>query len=187
MIVHEWIRWPLAQNLAYRIAERLDKSPAIEEFRSDHMIRVQGLLPLCDEEFQTKKRALCIFSVPFNWIENIPTVSCLESWITKDRDWHISPKGQLCFELNVKWETELPKLADDYSFGPTADYATEWLLNSTRSLLNRHLFAHRNGIKEWPKPDWDAWAHGKEARETYLKQLWKKQASRTVMKISKTK
>jgi hypothetical protein len=164
----EVIEWPLTQNLAYRIVERLDGFSKLIEDRNRKEIRVTGYLPLADEEFATKKKALCVFDVNAQWVCKIPEVMCLEPWVTRKLpEWHADEYGRLCFEFNLNWERKLPVMVEHYTLGLTADYATKWLLNSTRSLLNRHLFAFRNGINAWPKC-WDYWAHGMVDAERQL-------------------
>jgi len=158
--VPKYIEWPLAQNFACRIVERLDGFSKVIEDRTKCQIQVGGRLPLADQQFFTKNSARCVLEISSRWAWEIPEVACVEPWLTRKMpEWHADENGRLCFEFKLKWEKELPAMVEQYGFGLIADYAATWLLNSTRSLLNRHLFAFRNGIKSWPKA-WDYWPHG---------------------------
>jgi hypothetical protein len=168
MDIPEYFRWPLTQNLAYRIVEALVPFPKICEDKTHNRIEIMGRLGLKSEDFDTAKTANCIFQINYDWLYKIPVVACTESWLTrKPPDWHVSKDGQLCFEFNMRWEGKLSAMEAEYTSGLTAEYAAKWLLNSTRSLLQRHLFAFRNGITIWPKV-WNYWAHGQgEAEQEY--------------------
>ena len=162
MRLHESLEWSAALNLAYRVAHNLDAMCKVVEDRNNNEIEITGKLPLSNRDFTTNKRALCIFRINAQWPWQTPDVICCEDWIKKGiPDWHINTDGNLCFEFSKKWMNELPPMVDEYSLGLTSEYASTWLVNSSRSLLNRHLFAFRNGIKDWPKA-WDFWAHDKE-------------------------
>lgn len=166
----EKLQWPMAQNLAYRIVTKLERVSRTED-QVAKRIKVAGCLPLASPDYFTKKRAFCVFEVNHEWLWRIPEVTCKESWITKGlADWHIGSDGRLCFEYDERWRQELASMVKCHTFGQTADYAVEWLINSTRSLLNRHLFASRNGLTVWSK-QWDFWAHGrKEAGRQLLRE-----------------
>ena len=162
------IDWSVTQNLAYRIAERLVGFSRIVDDKINCVIQVIGQLPLGDQEFSTGKKARCAFKVDSQWVQKTPEVICLEPWIIRGlADWHIDENGRLCYEFDLNWEQELSAMVEQYTLGLTADYATQWLLNSTRSLLRRHLFASRNGITTWPK-SWDFWPHERTAAEQQL-------------------
>lgn len=159
MNIPEYFEWSVTQNLAYRVVEKLDGFAKVIEDKNARRIEISGDLPLAGEEFSTQKQAECIFRIDSQWLSRIPEVVCLEPWVTrKIPEWHVYDDGRLCFEFNLKWEQELPAMVDQYTFGLTASYAAQWLTNSCRWLLNRHLFASRNGIRTWPK-SWDYWAH----------------------------
>lgn len=161
------MQWPMAQNLAYRIVTKLERVSRTEN-KSVKCIQVAGYLPLVSPDYSTKKKAFCEFNVNHEWLWRIPEVSCKESWIRKGvADWHVFSDGRLCFEYDARWRQELSAIAKCYTFGQTADFAVEWLLNSTRSLLNRHLFASRNDLVIWSK-QWDFWAHGRGEAERQL-------------------
>jgi len=161
MDVPDYLHWPMTQNLAYRLVEKLDAVSQVED-SGKREIHVKGFLPLANEEFSTKKKALCAFDVDFQWLRRMPRVTCQESWVKQGQpDWHVDKNGGLCFEFTLHWMQELTAMIETYSIGPTADYAVAWLLNSSRSLLNRHLFAFRNGIQQWPR-GWTFWPHGVE-------------------------
>lgn len=174
MNIPEILQQPLAQNLAYRIVERLDGFSEVVEEPATRRIRITGRLALGDEEFHTKSKARCIFDVGPRWVEDIPHVACLEPWITRrPPEWHIGKDGSLCFEFSLHWRHELSGMVEQFTYGLTAEYAAAWLLNSTRSLLRRHLLAYRQGLTNWPQA-WNYWPHGSEAAKRQLKHLLQK-------------
>jgi hypothetical protein len=167
----EFLEWPLARNLAYRIVERLAGFPVVSEEKNRKLILVKGFLPLASEAIFTRKKALCTFEVSPDWVVRAPTVICHERWlIRKLPEWHANIDGAICFEFSLNWEQELLMMVDRHTHGPAAEYAAAWLVNSTRSLLNRHLFASRNGLTAWPKA-WDFWPHGFEKAQQQLLEL----------------
>ena len=130
------------------------------EQREKKNIHLDGCIELGDEHFYTQKKARCSFDISTNWVQKIPIVICRESWvIRKPPEWHVYEDGNLCFEFELNWGYKLSAMVDKYTHGLAAEYATKWLLSSTRSLLNRHLFAVRAGIKSW-NADWNYWPHG---------------------------
>jgi hypothetical protein len=160
----EALHWPLAQNLAYRIVTRLEDVTR-EENPFEKWIKVSGRLPLASIDFSTRKLAACSFKVGHNWLWEMPEIVCSEPWIIRGQaDWHINANGEMCSEFDVKWQKHLAELVERYTYGLTAEYATEWLVNSTRSLLQRHLVAYRTGLTEWAD-DWDFWAHARDVAE----------------------
>lgn len=172
MDIPDYLRWPLAQNFGYRILERLSACSKVLEDRAAGTIEITGRIPLASAEFATKKEALCVFRIDHQWAFKIPHVICLEPWITiKPPEWHIYADRRLCFEFDLNWQREMPLMVEQYTFGLAAEYGVTWMVNSSRSLLNRHLFAFRNGITVWPK-SWDYWAHSvSEAKQQLLDNL----------------
>lgn len=165
----EYLRWPTTQNLAYRIIERLEGFPLVSEHRPNAKISIRGRLNLSHQEYRTKKAALCTFEVDHTWTEIPPRVICHEPWIKRgDPDWHIHYDGELCFELPIRWKRQVTEIVELHTDGTAAEYACNWLLNSARSLLSRHLFASRNAIARWPTA-WEYWAHQRPAAEA---QYW---------------
>ena len=163
--------WPIVQNFAYRIVEKLDGCSKVVEGANPGRISITGVLPLHTEAFGTTAMARCMFNILPDWMIKIPEVTCFEPWLTrKPPEWHVDRDGRLCLEFDAHWEQELTEIIDLYTAGLAADYAVSWLLNSTRSLLDRHLFAFRNGITSWPGA-WTFWAHGAEAAKHQLRTL----------------
>jgi hypothetical protein len=170
--VPECLEWPLVQNLAYRVVEKLGFATVLED-KNGRRIQITGNLPLASEEYVTNKRAKCTFYIDSHWPWKIPVVFCLESWVRREvPEWHVYEDGRLCFELDLNWERELPAIVKEYTFGLGASYAAQWLISSSRSLLSRHLFAFRDGITTWPK-SWDFWAHTLEDAKEQLSKTQK--------------
>lgn len=169
MEVIEYMRWAVAQNLAYRIVTRL-RDARREENRADGWIQVTGKLPLASLDFSTAKLAVCSFKVRNYWPEVIPDIVCNEPWLRRGKEWHINSDGDVCSEFGLKWRDELAVLIEQHTHGLAAEYAAEWLVNSTRSLLQRHLVAHRHGLTKWAA-EWDFWAHDWEsAKRQYMQE-----------------
>ena len=161
----------LARNLAYRIVCGLNHHPKLVEDRELQLITITGALPLAEEGFSTRATARCIFKLNSSWPSTIPEVTCLEPWLRrKSPEWHAGHNGVLCYEFSLYWARELPIMVEKYTHGLTADWAARWLLHSTRLLLNKHLFAFRNGVTEWPR-GWDYWPHDVEAARKQLEKI----------------
>jgi hypothetical protein len=174
------LQWPVAQNLGYRIVTALDGYPEVIEEIAARKLKITGSLPLQTQDFATKTKARCTFHVCWRWITEIPVVTCNEGWlIRKPPDWHVGYDGRLCFEFGERWTQDLTSIADELTLGLTADYACAWLLNSVRSLLQRHLFASREKIVDWPAA-WDGWAHGECAARKQLMKLRKGRIGQTI-------
>lgn len=107
--------------------------------------------------------ALCTLHLPERWLSHPPTVWCHESWFRRGNiDWHAYSDGSLCWDLDQRWRVHLRCLARVLTREQLARHAAEYLLNSVRSLLTRHLTGHKLGLTEWPK-EWLQWSHGRAA------------------------
>lgn len=107
--------------------------------------------------------ALCTFHMPNAWLSDSPEVWCYENWFRRGNlDWHAYSDGKLCWDLDLRWRVHLKSLASVLSREQFAQHAAEYLLNSVRSLLTRHLTGYKLGLKEWPK-EWLQWSHGTAA------------------------
>jgi hypothetical protein len=81
----------------------------------------------------------------------------------RDVDWHQLPEGSrwyLCYELPERWEDRITKVAQANEMLQTVEFAKEFCLRSSRALIEKHLFAYRQNITEWPS-EWDAWPHSR--------------------------
>ena len=159
--------WAVARNFAYRIRMNLDNAATMTEYPESGSIEIAGRLALAMDGLASKKTAFCVFTVPEDWLRNIPVVTCKEPWVRKGDEWHVHVDYSLCFEFAPKWTRDLLVLVERHTHGLTTEYATTWLLNSTRLLLNRHVLAERTGMKMWPK-NWDFWPHGFDAAKKEL-------------------
>jgi hypothetical protein len=159
--------WALAQNLGYRICSKLDGFPHRNENQEKQQIWITGSLALASDEFFTKAKAKCEFYVDAHWPEKPPVVWCKEPWVKHGAQWHIDRTGLLCWEQYLNWRDSIRSVIEEATIGNAAEYGTTWLIRSIRSLLNRHLFAHRAGIEAWRK-EWDYWAHEQAGEKQYL-------------------
>lgn len=110
---------------------------------------------------------LCSFEVHEQWHVVQPRVWCYEPWFRRGNiDWHSYQDGSLCWELDDQWRVHLRQAAEELTATDLATHAAEYLLNSTRSLLQRHLTGHQLGLVEWPR-EWECWAHGNAGRKQF--------------------
>lgn len=162
--------WALARNLAYRIIVGLSGQTKTIEEEEKGLITVTGNLPLTAGGVGVRSTARSVFEVSQYWPQTIPQVWCLEPWVRREPPhWHAGKGGLLCVEFGLNWARELTSMVETHTHGSTADFAAEWLLNSTRKVLNMHHFAFRNGITKWPK-EWEScsWPHDPKAAKALL-------------------
>lgn len=146
----------LALNLANRLHSRLAE-PRILSLKESRFYVEGGLL---HPKLQTRGAAHCWFIVPDDWMRRIPTVGCKEQWVVKgDADWHTYADGSLCIDHRERWEQYILNLADRHPFHTFMLAATEWIINSTASLLGRHMLKSQGFVTTWD-PAWDFWEHG---------------------------
>lgn len=127
---------------------------------------VEGRLNLSHEEIITKTTALCTFVIPVTWRQGQPFVWCREPWrklalpggIT-NADWHVLGNGSLCYELLHRWRDEIAATELTSGTPATIALAEDWMLNSVRWLLYRHLEAFRRNLARWDNERWPAWGH----------------------------
>jgi hypothetical protein len=179
MDIPEYFHLPLLQNFGYRLLGKLEPYSAHTINRQNLSMLIEGGLCLGSADFVTKKVVPCKFVFTWNWIDNPPLVRPSAPWLKRGiADWHIHSDGTLCFEFDPNWTTQLQSIYDETTLGPLSDYAVNWLINSTRSLLRRQLCAHRDNIKDW-SPKWEFWPHDTlEAMKIFKKETRNK--TRTV-------
>ena len=159
-----YLEWPAAQNLAFKIYSALLPDSLVRIEEEIGRITIWGTLPLASEAYVTRATARCRFEVTAQWPTLIPLVWCYDSWVRRDPKWiwHASEDGQLCFEYAMRWVDEMQVVLGEVGLLTATDFAATWLLKSTRSLLNRHLFTSRHPLEVWPKV-WQDWAHDRVA------------------------
>lgn len=111
--------------------------------------------------------ALCTFLIPRTWLTQQPLVYCHEYWFRRgDADWHSYSDGGLCWELHDRWFHHLSAVKRRLSDHAFSTHAAEYLMNSVRSLLQRHVVGHELALVDWPT-EWECWAHGDTALKQY--------------------
>jgi hypothetical protein len=166
-------------NLAMRICEKLGPPKHCQrDFGNEYI--VVGKVPLSHGAIKTKAKAKCRFHISPDWTKKMPLVVCEEAWRApgNNSEWHISDRGGLCTELELRWRDEVHSVYRSKGLCPAADFAADWLLNSTATLLGRHLMLFRNIVSRWDD-SWEYWAHEKlpgEAEYTKLKRTAAKKA-----------
>jgi hypothetical protein len=150
--------------------------PPTVERRSDPDARIgiSGTLRLHDAAAEAEYEARCSIIGTVRWWYEPLRVFCDEPWMKRSVDWHQLREGSrwyLCYELPERWEDRITKVARVNDIFQTIEFAKEFCLRSSRALIEKHLFAYRQNIKEWPKK-WDAWPHSRqEAVREFHKEL----------------
>lgn len=151
----------MAVNLAERIRGRLDKAGPLQQ-RGPSLFRVEG--GVWGAKMYSRIPARCWFDISGNWVGTIPIVGCCEPWCTRgSADWHMDASGVMCLDHAERWRQYMQSVASEGSFEELLLTATEWLLNSTISLLGRHQLKHQGMTTEWNR-SWAYWPHGKESQ-----------------------
>lgn len=146
----------LALNLAGRIHGRL-QDPRLFKRTGESSFRVEG--GLFSEKMHTRRPARCWFIVNASWLGRIPVVGCAEPWCTRDiAGWHMFDDGRICLDHEDRWRKYMAHVAAHRTFDELLVIATEWLLNSTASLLGRHRLKYQGTSDSWDA-SWDFWAH----------------------------
>jgi hypothetical protein len=136
-------------------------------------IGVQGLLILRDFAAETTYAADCIFIASKEWRRRPLKVFCSENWVKHDIEWHVLRDNSLCYEFFERWADRIAIVSSSNEVQETVRYAAKWCVNGSRRLLEKHLFADRQNIRDWPK-QWDAWPHGVEAASYQYQQELKR-------------
>lgn len=130
--------------------------------------RMEGVVFIASRPDGVNTGVLCSVVIHPRWDLIPPQVWCHESWFRRgNADWHSYRDGGLCWELADRWRAHLANLLYLVPITTITRHAAEYLLNSVRSLLERHLTGHRLGLVEWP-PEWKYWAHGDAGLRQFL-------------------
>lgn len=131
----------------------------------DARIGVNGILRVRDFAADTEYDAQCTIIGTVRWWYEPLRVFCHEAWMRSSFDWHQLRENSswyLCYELPERWEDRIAKVRNANDTLQTIEFAKEFCLRSSRSLIEKHLFAFRQNIATWPS-EWDAWPHNREA------------------------
>jgi hypothetical protein len=129
----------------------------------DARIGVCGTLRLRDVAAATEYDARCAIVGTVRWWYEPLRVFCNEPWMRRSVHWHQLRERSswyLCYELPERWEDRITKVARANDILQTVEFAKEFCLRSSRALIEKHLFAYRQNITEWPV-EWDAWPHSR--------------------------
>lgn len=91
-----------------------------------------------------------------------PIVYCREHWMKTGADWHNGPS--MCWVLPNQWRDRMSWRGKPVQ--SIMEEGCEWLLNNSICLINRHYYAHLNGITEW-LDEWAYWDHFGEGIREY--------------------
>ncbi len=149
-------------NLTTAIRDDLVDPGPLFQRPGDFQIGVQGILLLRDLAADTTYPADCIFIASTEWRRSPPKTFSSESWLRRSIDWHVLADGSLCYEFFERWADKVAMVNSSNEVQEAVQYAAKWCVNASRRLLEKHLFAHRQNIQDWPK-EWDAWPHGVQA------------------------
>lgn len=141
--------------------------PPAPERRSDPdpRIGVSGTLRVRDVATDAECDARCTIIGTVRWWYEPLRVFCDEPWMKRSVEWHQLREGSswyLCYELPERWEDRIAKVRDANDTLQTIEFAKEFCLRSSRSLIEKHLFGSRQNITKWP-PEWHAWPHDRRA------------------------
>ena len=125
----------------------------------------------------------CSYKLFWPWHKIRPSVTCCESWVRREADWHVSDNGELCWVHAHLWKDVLRGL-DEFLSGPeliaTAAY---WCVEHSSSLMAKHLEADRVSYSgPWPE-EWDAWAHYADGDAEYEKAKRRGKVDRIVQEL----
>ncbi|MBK8477264.1 MAG: hypothetical protein IPL39_13485 [Opitutaceae bacterium] len=133
-------------------------------------ISLEGLIEF--HSLTGARSARCSIYFDKAWIKSAPLVFCHETWIRNHCDWHCGPhKGQLCWELPMRWKETLTANRSLNGSPVAAAMAADWLASSVTSLISRHFTAFTFNLREWPK-EWPAWGHGEAGIREYNDQKY---------------
>jgi hypothetical protein len=131
----------------------------------DPRIGVSGTLCVRDVAADSNYDARCTIIGTVRWWYEPLRVFCHEPWMKPNVEWHQLREDSswyLCYELPERWEDRIAKVRDVNDILQTIEFAKEFCLRSSRSLIEKHLFAFRQNITRWP-PEWEAWPHNRGA------------------------
>ena len=163
-----------ALALAFSIRQALSGPASLFVEEDGTRITVEGRLNLSHEEIVTRAKALCTFIVPLAWRQIHPLVWCREPWRKLplpggvcNAEWHVLGQGNLCYELQHRWQDEISAATLAGGSDAAVELAGDWVLNSVRWLLYRHLEAFRRNLSHWDS-QWLAWRHYERGPRQYL-------------------
>ena len=163
-----------ALALAFSIRQALRGRASFFVEEDGTRITVEGRLNLSHEEIITRTAALCTFVVPMAWRRIQPLVWCRERWRKLplpgggcNAEWHVLGQGNLCYELQHRWQDKISAAELAGGSGAAVELAGDWVLNSVRWLLYRHLEAFRRDLPRWENAQWPAWRHYERGPRQY--------------------
>lgn len=96
-----------------------------------------------------------------------PVVRCQEPWMKSQLAWHNWRSIGMCWVLPDLWRDVMNWKGKRVR--AIIDEGIAWLRNDVGSLVNRHYYAHLQGLDTW-SADWDAWDHGKKGITEYRRE-----------------
>lgn len=127
-------------------------------------VGVRGKLRIVDGA-DAEYDAQCTVIGSATWRRHPLKVFCNEPWMKCSLEWHQlreRTSWYLCYELPERWEDRVAKVAAANDNLTTIEFAKEFCLRAARTLIEKHLFAHRHNITKWPS-EWDAWPHSRQS------------------------
>lgn len=105
-----------------------------------------------------------------------PSAWCRERWMRDNSDWHNSAASGMCWVLGDQWRDEMQESKTNSA--DLIQYGSLWLVEATKSLIDRHYHAFRFGIVQWPG-DWTAFSHYDLGRLEYERERKLRQSNQT--------
>jgi hypothetical protein len=153
-------------NLMTAIGEDLVNPTPLFQRPPGFQVGIQGQLAINDVAAEATYAASCMITASTNWRRVPLKVFCTEKWMKQEIDWHqIKEKSgswHLCYEFPERWKDRITAVQDCNDASKVIEFAARFCIHGARWLLEKHLFAHRHNITNWPT-EWPAYAHGFEA------------------------
>ena len=162
-------------NLADKIASKVSCPYGIKIDETKWTAEILVFMNLSHDKIATGIEAHCKIIVYDDWGQFMPDVQCREHWVKRETDWHVSPDGTLCYDLDLRWRDKVGFVLRQDGIRAASIFASEWCIHHSRVLLWRHYCAYTNNIEIWPT-EWPAWGHGEKGRSEYrLSKLQKRE------------
>jgi hypothetical protein len=136
----------------------------------DSEIEVLGSLRVAPDGPDSNIFTGCHWVISYPWRVLCPRVFCDASWIRRaGAAWHLNVDGSLCYVHPLQWRDCARKLVKTMHGIDLARVFADFAYNNLSWLLQRHLEAHRLGLKVWPT-EWPQWLHGDDGAAQYARE-----------------
>src|ERR1044071_333320 len=160
-------------NLMTAIREDLVSPTPLFRRPNGFQIGVQGKLPIDDRAAEETYFATCTGVGSTDWATVPLKVFCTEKWIRQETNWHLIKEKTgawyLCYEFPDRWKDRIAAVAACNEPSKVIEFAAQFCIHGSRCLIEKHLFAYRHHITQWPT-EWPAYAHRSDAARAQYRQ-----------------